>query len=291
MTNQARATYFILLATLFWGMTFALIKDAVVTLHVFDFIFWRFLVGSLFMLIVFFKQIEFSNQKIMIQGILLGVFFGAGAITQTIALTTTTASTVSFITAFEVVIVPILICFLGKKWPSLSIIFAVIFTMSGVGFLTLVKNGFVVSSGNWWALACAFCFAIYTLLAGSFSHSGKPITLTFVQVSTLAIFTAFINLFSRQMTIPHLVNQWFAIIFCAIFASVFSFYLQIRFQRYLSATKTAIIFSAEPIFATLTAILYLHERLSSHFFIGALLILLGILLSELNLKKKIMPQD
>jgi len=291
MTKATRATLFILLATVFWGMTFALIKDAVATLDVFNFIFWRFLIASLFMLVVFFKFIEFRNKQLIWEGLLLGIFFGSGAIAQTIALTSSAASNVSFITSFEVIIVPLLLSLLHKKWPSLTVVLAVIATMCGIALLTLSDNIVGISRGDGWALLCAFCFAVYTILAGKFSHSGNPITLTFVQVLTLCIIVGLVNSFTHQITLPHLSNQWIAIIFCAIFASVFSFYLQIRFQKYVTATKTAIIFSTEPIFATLTAILYLHERLSHYFIMGALLIFFGILLSEFKLKKPIMPQN
>lgn len=291
MTPATRATYFILLATVFWGMTFALIKDAVAGLDVFDFIFWRFLVASLVMLLLFHRHIHFTDKKLLYQGMLLGIFFGGGAISQTLALTTTAASTVSFITSFEVVIVPLLICLIGRQWPSLSIFLAVVLTITGVGLLTVSATGFDIQTGNGWALLCAFCFAIYTLLAGKFSHSGKPITLTFVQSSTLCLIVLGINVFTWQLTIPQHGNQWLAILFCALFASIISFYLQIRFQRYVTATRTAIIFATEPIFATITAVLYLHERLSEKFLIGALLVFTGILLSEFKLKKKIMPQD
>lgn len=291
MTKTTRATLFILLATMFWGMTFALIKDAVATLDVFNFIFWRFLIASLFMLVIFFKFIEFRNKKLILEGMLLGIFFGGGAISQTMALTSSAASNVSFITSFEVIIVPLLLSLLHRKWPSWTVILAVIITMCGIALLTLSDRVVGVSTGDWWALLCAFCFAIYTLLAGKFSHSGNPITLTFMQVLTLCLVVGLVNSFTHQITLPHLRNQWLAIIFCAIFASVFSFYLQIRFQQYVTATKTAIIFSTEPIFATITAILYLHERLSSYFIMGALLIFLGILLSEFKLKKPIIPQN
>lgn len=292
MTKNTSATYFLLLATIFWGMTFALIRDAVATLSIADFIFWRFIIASLFLLIFFHSAIQFTNKKLIIEGIVLGIFFGGGAVAQTFALASTNAATVSFITSFEVLIVPLIISLVNWRWPRLTVIFAIILTITGMALITLTSDGFDISSGNWWALLCAFCFAIYTISAGKFSQSRNPMTLTFIQAATLSLIAVLVN-FSRlqPIAIPKHANQWIAIIFCAIFASVLSFYLQIRFQRFVSATKTAMIFASEPIFATITAFFYLNESISSKFVFGAILIFCGILLSEYKVKYYTVAED
>lgn len=282
MTQHTRALLFILLATAIWGVTFALIRDAVATLPVMDFVFWRFLIAALFILVVFYRHIRI-RPALLFQGIILGVCFGSGVITQTMALTTTPASTVSFITSFEVLFVPLLLALIYQRWPRLNIIMAILLTLTGIALITLSHGQLYFSRGDQWALLCAFFFAVYTLAAGRFSHSNQPMTLTFVQAATLSVIAALSDaLMHRTPTLPVTTNIWGAILFCALFASVISFYLQIRYQRFVGSTKTAIIFASEPIFATFTAALYLGERLTFFFLIGAALIISGILLAELK---------
>ena len=55
-------------------------------------------------------------------------------------------------------------------------------------------------------------------------------------------------------------------------------------QKFTSATHTALIFTAEPVFAGLFGYLFFHEILGVKGIIGAFLILFGMLMAELNLK-------
>ena len=113
----------ILLATLFWGMTFAFIKDAVATLSPFNFLFWRFGIASFLLLLIFWQKIRFDRQTLF-YGTLLGLLLAGTVIFQTIGLRYTTASTASFITGLSVIVVALFESFLNKQWPSLYVITA-----------------------------------------------------------------------------------------------------------------------------------------------------------------------
>jgi drug/metabolite transporter (DMT)-like permease len=60
-----------------------------------------------------------------------------------------------------------------------------------------------------------------------------------------------------------------------------AFSVQSWAQQFTPATHTALIFTTEPVFAWLTSFIYLHERLGLRAGAGALLILGGVLISEL----------
>src|SRR5262245_4599637 len=96
----------ILAATMIWGMTFSFIKDAVVTLPPFVFLFWRFAIASLLLIVIFWKKIKFSRQTLA-YGCILGILLGGTVVFQTIGLRYTSASTASFITGLSVVLVAI----------------------------------------------------------------------------------------------------------------------------------------------------------------------------------------
>lgn len=289
MKTSTTATLYILLATLFWGMTFAFIRDAVSVISPFSFLFWRFGTASLLLFIFFYKNIHF-NKKLITQGIWLGLFLGGTVIFQTIGLQYTTASTASFITALSVIMVMIFSCILERQWPNLSLSIAVILATLGVGLITLT-NGLTLNQGDVWIFLCAIAFAIYIILAGKFTQSNQPLTLTLIQMLTIFVLAGIFFVPKHGLAAPTHLNVWIDILFCAIFASIISFTLQLKFQKYVSASKTAIIFATEPIFATITAAIYLGERLSIQFAIGATLIFASILISEMGSKKKVFPQD
>ncbi|WED44246.1 DMT family transporter [Legionella cardiaca] len=279
----------ILLATLFWGMTFAFIKDAVATLTPFNFLFWRFGIASILLLIIFWKKIKFTK-PILHNGILLGIFLAGTVIFQTIGLRYTTASTASFITGLSVILVALFESLSNRSWPSIYVISAAFTALIGVGFITL-SEGLAINQGDLWVLLCAFCFAGYILYAGKASRIHQPLSLTFIQSSFVCLIAGLASLLTASIAIPRETNVWISILFCSIFASILAFILQLQFQKYVSSTKAAIIFSLEPVFATITAAIYLNERLTPRFFVGALLIFFAILLSEKRSKQKVIPQE
>ncbi|MCW8400854.1 DMT family transporter [Legionella sp. PATHC038] len=287
--QSALGTGAIILATLFWGMTFAFIKDAVATLSPLNFLFWRFGIASILLLIVFWKKIKF-NKQVFLYGIVLGIFLAGTVVFQTIGLRYTKASTASFITGFSVILVALLESLSNKQWPSLYLFVSTLIAMIGIGFITL-SNGLSINQGDIWILLCAFCFANYIICAGKASHIHQSFSLTFIQAAFVCILVGVGSFFTNKIAIPQQMNIWVSILFCSIFASIIAFVLQLQFQKHISATKAAIIFSLEPVFATITAAIYLHEKLTFQFCVGALMIFFAIIFSEKHTKQKIIPQE
>jgi drug/metabolite transporter (DMT)-like permease len=71
-----------------------------------------------------------------------------------------------------------------------------------------------------------------------------------------------------------------ALLVAAVLATAAAFTVQSWAQKHLAASHTALILSAEPLFAWVTSLIFLHEGLSRHQSIGALLILAGMGLTE-----------
>jgi drug/metabolite transporter (DMT)-like permease len=162
----------------------------------------------------------------------------------------------------------------------------------GVGFVTLSNGALRLNQGDFWTLLCAFSFTGYMLYADKASKSGETFSLGFLQAALVCVLAGGMSQTAGgDIQLPQHWNVWVSILFCSIFASVIAFDLQLRFQKYVSPSKTAIIFALEPVFATIAAALYLKEKITLNFFIGAILIFIAILLSEQKAEKKVLPQD
>jgi len=72
-----------------------------------------------------------------------------------------------------------------------------------------------------------------------------------------------------------------AVLVTGILCTAVAFTVQSWAQQFTPATHTALIFTTEPVFAWLTSFIYLKERLGLRAGVGALLILGGVLVSEL----------
>jgi drug/metabolite transporter (DMT)-like permease len=72
-----------------------------------------------------------------------------------------------------------------------------------------------------------------------------------------------------------------AIFVTGVFCTALAFTVQAWAQQFTPPTHTALIFALEPVFAWITSYVVLKERLGGRAAVGAVLILGGILLSEL----------
>lgn len=278
------ATAALLLATLFWGMTFALIRDAVTRTDPFNFLFWRFSTAALILFAIQPRSILRAGSGIHLRGAWIGLFLAGTVVFQTIGLQTTAASTASFLTGSSVVMVPVLHALLAKVRPPLRVFVAVASALAGIAFISY-KSPFYLSSGDLWILLCALFLSFQILLAGKYSQKLAPVALTFMQLLVCAVVAGIIGIATHTLSWPHTPKLWISIIFCSVFASIFSVLLQMHYQKYVSATKAAIIFAAEPLFATATAVALLGERLTTAFIFGGLLIFMAIFLAELRVKR------
>lgn len=290
MKKATTGTIAILLATLFWGMTFVFIKEAVAGLNVFAFLFWRFGIASVLLMVVFARTLLKINRKLLVHGVILGLFLAGTVVFQSIGLQFTKASSASFITGLSVVLVTVFTALLQRKVPKWNVVLAVVLSTVGLGAITL-SSGLMLNKGDVWVLLCAACFAWYIIFAGRYTRQHGSLPLTIVQIVTIAVISGVLALASSSLAVPQTYKVWQAILFCSLFASVIAFTLQIHYQKYVSPAKTAIIFTLEPVFATLTAVLYASEALTARFLLGASLIFVAMLIAEIKGKFQAIPQE
>ena len=73
----------------------------------------------------------------------------------------------------------------------------------------------------------------------------------------------------------------FAVIYTSLLATILTTTLQTKFQKYTTPAKAGIIFSFEPIFASIVAFFFLlSEKISNFGLIGCIFIFCGLLISE-----------
>ncbi len=278
--NKSKLTAVLLLTlgTAFWGMTFVVVKEGVNIIDVYLFLSLRFLIAACLLGILFYKRLVRINRRLIKYGFFLSIPLGLGYITQTIGLKYILASRAAFITALSVVIVPVLSAFVARKFPQPKTFVAVLSAVSGLYLITVFQStGLFV--GNLWVVLCAVFFAVYIVMVGRISSMFEPMALTFVQLVVIGIATGLIGVFKSEFYIPRNYAVWKDIGFTAVFATAFVYAVQNKYQKYISDTQAAIIYSLEPVFAALTAYFYSDEGFGLKTIIGGLLILVGVLMS------------
>ena len=279
-SRQWVGTALLLLGTFFWGVTFVVVKEAVAETDVFTFLAWRFALAALVLAALFTGRMLRIDRRCLGVGALLGALLAASYIFQTVGLRTTGAARAGFLTGLSVVLVPLLLPVLRRIGPGLRPSLAALLAGAGLAVMTLA-GPVEFARGDAWVLACAVAFAVYIILVGKFSREFDAVSLTVVQLVTVAVVSAVAApIASAGLSVPHGWITWRAILFCALLATAFMYTVQNHYQRYLTEVQTAVIFATEPIFAALAAWAWLGEALTPRLLLGGGLIVAGMLLAE-----------
>lgn len=275
------AEIYLLGIVVIWGSTFAIIKGILDQIMPFTFLAYRFFWAAFILCLIFWKRLKDIDKIILGKGFLIGIFLFLGFTFQTVGLKYTTATKAGFITGLSVVLVPIISHFFIREKISKNSIIGVILAVIGLWFLNY-NSSFIFNFGDFLVLWCAVSFAMHIISVGLYARKVDYVLLVIVQLTTVFVLSFLMALFFERPGI-HLYypsGVWWSIILTGIFATALAFYMQNKFQRYSTATKTAIIFSGEPIFGAIFAYLLLGEKVGLIAWIGGLLIIFGMIISQ-----------
>src|SRR3990172_4066949 len=118
MTKKYTGESALILVTLIWGATFAIIKTALEDISPMLFITIRFAVSTLIILPFVYKILKNLNRSAVIGGTILGLVYFLGFASQTAGLKYTTATKSAFITGTFVLFIPLFQLLLEKKSPG-----------------------------------------------------------------------------------------------------------------------------------------------------------------------------
>lgn len=299
MTRKLKADLLLIGCTVIWGATFVIVKDALADASVFVFLALRFALAAIILGAIYRRELSEMSAAATRAGILLGCLIFAGFAFQTVGLRFTTPSKAAFITGFSVILVPVILSLAGVRRINLAVWAGAFSALAGLYYLTVpslaqsmersagqsATEAASFNRGDLLVLGCAVVFAVHIISAGEFIHRYPFGALTFTQVAVGALLSGIaIPVMSvSRMEAPRLSptpRLAIAIAATGVLATAVAFLAQLWAQQYTSSSHTAIIFSLEPVFAGLTSFVFYHERLGVRGFVGAALILAGILLAE-----------
>jgi drug/metabolite transporter (DMT)-like permease len=267
---------------LIWGSTFVLVKNALADVSTMLFLAMRFGLATVALLGLYALRRRSWRLGGWRAGIAVGGFLYVGYLFQTVGLRFTTPAKSGFITGLYIVLVPLLSAAVYRRLPGISEWVGVLFASTGLGLLALDAESFSMGTGDLLTVGCAFAFAVHILLVSHYSKRMEADWLALLQVGLAALFGV-----STFWALEEPFVQWSgalisALLITSVLATAAAFWIQTWAQKYTTATRTALIFSLEPVFAWLTSYLIADERLTGRAVAGAACILTGILLVELK---------
>lgn len=287
MSRSVKAHLLLALMTLIWGSTFVLIKEALKDSSPLALNAVRMGLAAVLLAVYYRRHLAAMTRPSLIWGVLVGTFLYLGYAFQTSGLKLTTPSKSAFLTGTSTVLVPLALVLFWRTRIQLWRVVGIALALVGLFLMTVPAGGqgladfAKVNLGDILSIGCAVGFAFQIIFLGRASQRFPFEQIAVLQIGTAAVLTALTAPLLEQPRF-HLSHTVLAtVLITGILGTAVAFTVQAWAQQFTPATHTALIFNLEPVFAWLTSYLYLKERLGLRAGGGALLILAGVLVSEL----------
>ena len=264
--------------TAVWGFTFVQVKDAVAIYPLFAFLAVRFAIASLVLAVPAAPRLRSLGRGGAVAGVALGLLLAAGYALQTAGLERTTVSSAGIITGLYVVFTPLLALLIFRTRVAAVVWLGVGLAVVGLGLLSGVGAGDPV--GDALVLAGSAAYSLQIVLMERYAPRYDAVA--FTQAEMLAAFGGFtlVAVAVGQIEVPSGWTVWGALLVTGIFASALGFLVQTWAQRRTSATRTALAFAMEPVFAGVFGFWQAGDRLGAAGWAGCAVIMAGIVVAE-----------
>jgi drug/metabolite transporter (DMT)-like permease len=273
-----RALLVLIAVTAVWGVTFVQVKDAVAIYPLFAFLALRFAIASGTLAVPGARRVRSLGLGGLAAGAVAGSLLGGGYVLQTAGLERTSVSSTGFITGIYVVLTPLLALGLfrvrvaGSTWGGVAL------ATAGLALLSGVHAG--SAAGDLLVLAGSAVYALQIVLMERFAPRYDALAFTFAEMTAAFVGLLVAALALGQLSVPHGWTVWGALVVTGVFASALAFLAQTWAQQRTSATRTAIAFSLEPVWAAIFGFALAGDRLGLVGWLGCAVIMAGIVLAE-----------
>ncbi len=286
-----RADAVLIGVTIVWGADFVLVKNLLAVVPPLPFLFWRFAFATI--LCAFFLPGRRRTPRLVADGLYLGGLLTLGMALQILGQAETTASNAAFLTGMASVLTPVAAYLLTRKLPTLENGLGI--TLAGAGFvlMTFPAGGVAVNRGDLLVFGCGVVFAFYIVEMAERSGRHDAIWFTVIQLAVVVVAVGAVTLGtvgrrrSRRASSRSSAGRSFVVqaLLLAVVGTAGTYAFQTWAQRHMSATHAAIIYTLEPVVTALLAGWFLAERLGTRGWAGGALVLAGIVVSEVRLRR------
>lgn len=251
----------------------------------------RSILGIAFLLPVIYlfdsnKQQYFHNWKqpeLWRTGLICGIALFAAASLLQVGIIYTTAGKAGFITSMQLLLVPILGIFLGRR-PSYLVWICV--GIATVGLYLISCAGVErINIGDLLLLLGAFAFAVQITLIDRLAIGLDGLRVNCIQTLVCGVLAAIATVLTETVDFGSLLACWPSVAYAGILSTGVAYSLQILGQKHLDPTPASLIMSLESVFAALSGWLVLKERMSVNEAIGCALVFGAVILSQIPIQK------
>lgn len=271
--------------TMIWGGTFLAVHLAMQVSGPFFFVGLRFAAATLVLVLFSLRSLRGLTWYELKAGVFIGVAIMFGYGLQTVGLQTISSSQSAFITAMYVPMVPLLQWLVLGRFPGVMAWVGVLLAFSGLMLLAAPSSSdMTLSLGEILTLIGTLGMAAEIILIGAYAGKVNVKRVTVVQLATASV-ASFLMMVPTGESVPPYSSY---LLYSAIGLGLASAIIQVTMnwaQRSVSPTRATVIYAGEPVWAGLVGRIA-GERLPGVALLGCALIVLGVLVSELRIRRK-----
>ena len=278
-----RPEWALMLITVFWGGTFLIVQLALSMSEPFFFVGLRFACAGLVIGLLSWRKLKQVTRQELLAGGLIGLCIFLGYSLQTVGLQTIPSSKSAFLTALYVPLVPLLQWIFLKRRPNLMNFIGISLAFAGLAFLAGPEGvGGGIGTGELLTALGAVAIAAEIILISRYAGKINLMRVTIIQLLATALIAFAVSGVAGEQ-VPEFSWPLAGIV---ILMGVASAVIQTTMnwaQKHVSATRATLIYAGEPVWGGVIGRLY-GERLPMLAFLGAGLIVLGVIVSEVRFK-------
>ena len=173
------------------------------------------------------------------------------------------------------------ICIFTKKRrriPGVTAIISAVFTLAGVGFLTLNGGFSKFGFGEFLGISSGLLYAAGIIIIDRMTKIDDALLIGIIQLGVMGALSMISSFIFESPRLPSSGTEWFIILVLAVVCSSFGFAFQTYAQKFVSSKRTGIFVTLNPLGAAIFGALILHEIFGIAGTAGNLFIMTGIVI-------------
>lgn len=277
------------MAALIWGSTFVVVKDATDTMSTSFILAFRFSVGSLVLILIYYKKLKLMYKSHLKGGLIMGITLFISFWMQVFGLTLdTTPGKSAFLCAIYCVIVPFLYWIVTKERPDKYNFLSAFVCIVGIGLVSLNENLYI-TRGDLVTILSGLFAAINIVVTSIYCKDKDVLILTILQLTVVAVLSWIVVIITKGFPSEYTKSAVLGVIYLGIFATAIGLLFQSIGIKYTTPESASLILSLEAVFGVIFSMMVHGEQITTKLAIGFTFISIAVIISETKLsflKKK-----
>ncbi|MGC3995962.1 MAG: DMT family transporter [Propionicimonas sp.] len=289
--QRLRANGALLLASALWGLAFVAQRVGAGHVGTFAFTGLRFALGALVLVPIILGRDRIrrvpaarrraATRAVIGPGVLAGVLLTVAVNLQQAAMIDTPVGNAAFITGLYMVAVPVIAALRGRR-SSVPTVIGVVASLAGL-YLITVTDGLMIGRGELLLIVSCLPWALQILVIEHYSPRLSALRFAAAQFLTCAVLSLAVALLFEPTPFDGVGDALVPLLYGGLVSVGIAYTLQVVGQRHALATHASLIMATESVFGAIGGALLLGEFMDLRGYVGAALMVTGILVSQIGL--------